>query len=254
MTPARLLYKAAGYPKSPKSTVNTNTACWLCGLPCNEIGVSVIKAVGESFTDYANVAVPESKYVCVPCVWVLSGRPPDTFRLYSVIWRTDRPLAASHPKATRVVPGAQLTAKNDLIEIRTILLDPPTDGSPWFCAIADSGQKHIVPFTSLNHGADQWIVRLEDDNIHGSPAKFGGIVHHCSVLYAAGFNRKEILEGRPAPRKLAKLGSDIWRQYGQSLDSKRGGGLLDLAVFLLRKKGIEDVIRETERFSDHVYL
>jgi hypothetical protein len=216
--------------------------------------VLVAKAVGESFTDHAEVAVPAASNVCVPCVWALSGKPPDTFRLYSVIWRTDRPLSASHPKAVRVASGSHLTAKNDLSEVRSILLDPPTDGSPWFCAIADSGQKHVVPFTPTNRGANQWVIRLERDDIHGSPAELGSLLHCCAVLYAAGFNREEILNGRPRAGKLIKAGFEFWRERDRFLNPRRGSALLDLAVFLLRKEGIKDVIRETERFAIHVHL
>lgn len=246
LTPARLLYTAAGKPASPKPVGRTSALCWLCGLSCDGTGVPVLGAIGESFTDHSRVAIPSSTHVCVPCVWVMSGRPPDTFRLFSVVWRTDRPLAPNHPKATRIIPGAQFSAKNDLTEIKNILLVPPSDGSVWFCAISNSGKKHVVPFTKLNLNSLQWIIRLEDEDIHGSSVVFKKIFHCCVELRLAGFSNNEILKGNPFHGKLVKTGIDFWRKRERFLNPWREGGLLSLAIFLLQGKVSDDIFKEND--------
>lgn len=246
-TPARLMYQAAGSPTCPKPTTEAHGPCWVCALPCEGSGVLVRKAVGESFTDHANVAVPDSDYICVPCTWALSGKPPNTFRLWTVIWRTDKQLKNGNAKAP-LFPPACLTAKNDLTELVNILLNPPRDGSPWFAAIADSGQKHVLPFTPLNHGP-YWNVRFEDETIHGSPLEFGQTLSVVATLYAAGFNREEIATGKPRPSKLIDSGFDFWRKHNKFLRIRRGGSLLRLAIFLLRKEGIEDVRKQARGYT-----
>jgi hypothetical protein len=148
-----------------------------------------------------------------------------------------------NPKAPNY-PPAHLTAKNDLSELLAVLIDPPNDGSPWFAAVADSGQKHVLPFTRLNHGA-RWQIRLEDEHIHGTPRAFGTLLHACAVLYAAGFSRDDIANGKPKPYKLLIAGPQFWKTHDTYLNPYRGGGLLRLAIFLLRKDGIKDVIKRT---------
>lgn len=245
MTPARLLYEAAGYPECPKPTEAADGPCWVCGLPCGGIGSLVRKAVGESFTDHANVAIPSADHICVPCTWVLCGRPPNTFRLWTVVWRTDRPMIDGNPKAMKI-PPAHLTAKNDLSELLAVLVDPPTDGSPWFAAVADTGQKHVLPFTKLNH-SERWCIRVENENVHGTAGEFAELVAVAANMYAAGFNREEILTGAARPSKLIAAGFEFWRRHVTYLRDKHRGSLLRLAVMFLSKKGIENVREQVGR-------
>jgi hypothetical protein len=157
-----------------------------------------------------------------------------------------------NPKAPSY-PPAHLTAKNDLSELLGVLLDPPTDGSPWFASVADSGQKHVLPFAKLNYG-ERWNVRLEDENVHGTSAGFGAVLHVAAILYQAGFNREEIETGAPRPSKLIEAGFEFWKKHNKYINPKRGGGLLRLAVFLLRKDGIEDVIERSRGFARCLHL
>ena len=132
-TAPRLLYELRGAPQVPLAEACPEQPCWVCAAPA-ACGVQVDRWMGSNFTGQNKVRSPESTHVCAACVYVMAGRPPDTFRLTSHLFE---------------LGGEYLTPnKGDKPAIRRFLRRQHL--GPWFAAIADSGQKHIVPWTPIN--------------------------------------------------------------------------------------------------------
>jgi hypothetical protein len=243
-TSARLLYEAAGRPPCPKPTHPADGDCYLCGLPCGDEGVKLRNACGPAFTDYHLAQAPGSDAVCVPCAWALAGKPPNSFRLWSAVYREDRPPGPSHEKAQEI-EHLQLTSRAEIGGIVDVLLEPPAAG-PWFCAVTSSGKVHTLPFTPVNLGGSaEWSVRFDRQTITTTTAQTRHVMHHTNALLAAGFLREDVLSGQPHPSKLVKHGIDIWRCHAKPLSRYRESALLELVVSLARKETYSDVRNRT---------
>ena len=240
VTPALLLWSDAGRPTPAKRGEPYDGPCYLCGEPSpTGTAVRVRDALGPSFTDHDQAADRRQTHVCVPCVWLLGGKPPDTFRLWSVVYRADRLAAPSNPKATYPHgPHTHCTSKSDVSEIVDVLLDPPS--APWVCSVADSGQIHILPWSRVNLG-DEWEVLFERQRICSDSRTFAGVLYHASALLAAGYIREDVETLDPHPSKLVKHGRAVWATHARPLQQWRRSGLLALAIALTRKESYADL-------------
>lgn len=170
--------------------------------------------------------------VCVPCSWAFTGRPPDTLRLWSVVYREDRPASPSHLKATALGGHTHLQNKADPSEFHRILASPPS--GPWVCSVADSGQIHVLPFARVNRGPARWTVRFERHDVTAAPEEYRSLSEAMQSLYDAGFSKDDIATA-PSPGRLFRAGIDLWRHHDSLLRRYRGGPLFTLSLFLLRK-------------------
>ena len=180
--------------------------------------------IGESFTDHSNVCVPSSNYICIPCIWVLSGKPPNTFRLWSVVYRQDRKMSLSDPKVFRKVNGIHFTKRTEPREIVDILINPPRSGL-YFVVVALTGKKHTLPFAKINFDHRLWTVRFEDKNIQGTSSNFRNALFNCALLHSLGFTCTEIETGNVCPNKVAE-NIEEWRRCQRELRVFRETDLL----------------------------
>lgn len=232
MNAARLLWIAAGCPDPRKPVRVVSGVCYWCGGRAAR-GCRTRDVLGSSFTDHDAATAPASSWLCEPCTWAMTGRPPDTLRLWSVLYREDRASPPSHRKAPPLGARIHLHNKADLSAFDAALRDPPV--GPWVCAIADSGQLHVVPFAAVNEGRAGWRVRFERLDVVATPAAYARLADAMATLYAAGFAKEEIARGAPAPHKLRGDGAARWRTAEVTLAAQRGSPLFDLSLFLLRK-------------------
>lgn len=126
-------------------------SCFYCGDGCvNEYDPP------SSFTGWSEVVSPGSRAICNGCAWQLNERreipwkdKPQKTRNYS--WLIERNKQTPLTKANKS-------------EIAKILLTPPPE--PWAMALADSGQKHLIYRTPVNHdNSDELAVLLETEVI-----------------------------------------------------------------------------------------
>lgn len=237
---SHILWDDARRPHATKPAPLYSGPCYLCG-ETSPTGTAIARkdALGPGFTDHDQAKRRDATHVCVPCVWLLGGKPPDTFRLWSVVYRTDRIAAPSNPKATYDHgPHTHCTSKSDVSEIVDVLLSPP-DG-PWICGVADSGQIHILPWSTINRGRE-WSVLYERVRVDSDSNTFARVLYHVTSLLAAGFIREDVETLAPHPSKLAKYGLEVWRQHARPLEQWRRSGLLALAIALTRKESYADV-------------
>jgi len=165
-----------------------------------------------------------------------------------------------NPKSLAAVaephPGMLLTARNDMRPVAALLASPP-DG-PWCVAVAESGQKHSLPWAPVNHGQGPWAVQLDAARVPGDPATFRLALSRSAALRKAGFTAAEITALDPG----GKLGSPLrekrggetvtlmtardrlaaWSAHSAALAPWRGSLVLFLANFMISKETLDDYL------------
>lgn len=238
---AGLVWELAGRPDPGKPTVTHHGPCYVCGQPCHgDVAVTTKKALGVNF-DHTRAGNRTSGHVCAACMWALSGKPPLSLRMWSGIAATNRHFPPNHPKCAYTGLGDRihLTNRADAREIAHLLTDPP-DG-PWCCWIAISGQKHVLPYTAVNHGAGPWAVQVEDAVATSTPDAFALTLAQVIALRQAGFPEQAIQAGHPGtwidgPERLA-----AWTTWGVPLSTLAGSPLLQLACLIPTKGTLDDL-------------
>jgi hypothetical protein len=234
----QLVYEAAGRPapRKPVVSVGPGGTCYWCAGALGSQACRQSVVCGETFTDHDVAAAPESPWVCVACTWSMTGRPPDTLRLWSVLWiEADpflSPLPPSHPSAPALGPLVHLQNKADLSAFDEVLRRPPR--TRWVASVADSGKLHVFPHAVVNSGPGPWRVRFERDDVLVDPGEYGRLADAVAEALAAGFYKSELLAVEPQPSRIARIGIESWRRYESAVARYRGGAVLDLAVFLSR--------------------
>ena len=241
----RMVWELAGRPPVARAAAvlfaDREAPCAMCGSVESRTAPTE-KAVGGNFTDQYLLARPDSSRICEGCVWVCSGKPPATVRMWTVVARPDLPAPPSHPKAVFGGAHVQYTARNDMRWVVSTLCDPP-DG-PWLVSVAESGQKHHVPYARVNHGAGRWAVRMDQADVVSTPAEFRAAFAHVVALRRAGFTTGEVENGAPSAVHLSVPGAlDLWRAYGEPLAPLRRSPLLHLACFLPNKEFLDEYAR-----------
>src|SRR5690606_35568556 len=113
---------------------------------------------GKSFTDPAHLRA-RSDRVCEGCAWAVTGRGMDQVRMWTIVARTDRELPPSNPKAAFAAPHLHFTSRADMRVVVDTLADPPE--GEWVVSVAESGQKHSLPYAVVNRGRARWRVRMD---------------------------------------------------------------------------------------------
>lgn len=234
MTACQLIWHSAGCPRPPKKTTTGGGQCYICGHQCDEEHVSTKLICGPNYTNHASARIPWSPCVCVPCAWVMSGRPPDTLRMWSVVYRDDGRVYPSDPKAPEI-DNTHLASRSETMGLLDTLLSPPDKGK-WFVAITTSGKIHTLPFTPVNNGQDTWSVRFERETITSSITEIAHVIRHTTELLSVGYSRGEVERLDPHPAKVAKHGISHWKKHAGFLRPYVTSNLLRLVTFLSRKE------------------
>lgn len=193
--------------------------CWVCAGAATR-GVVRERWQGANFTGQNKVRAPESSHVCEPCVFVMAGRPPDTLRMYSHLFD---------------VGGEYLRLnKGNKPAMRAFLRRH--HAGDWFAAIADSGQKHIVPWAPINPAGTRRPIVLFEETLVTLPAGDAGwtLVDRITALLTAGATKEEIDRGEYGQRAHA-LCHDAIETFEESWSAKRASPWFSLAVWLSQR-------------------
>lgn len=204
--------------------------CWVCGVGAHR-AMPRDDWNGATFTGQNRCARVESRWVCQPCVYIHSrlapvpGRPPaegkklgGNFRNYSHLWDE------------LGEPAYQNASKGEKPTILAFLRRPKV--GRWFAAIADSGQKHVIPWAPINHGPSG--VALFDEMLVTVPADDGGLIDDLATLLTAGATKEEIERGEYQPGAWTRCAPTI-RAFEERWSSERGGGWFALALWLAQR-------------------
>jgi hypothetical protein len=229
-----LIYEAVGRPDPRRDTHSATGRCYWCAAPIDARACKVDDVITDSFTDQDQALVRTSPWLCVACTWAMTGRPPDTLRLWSIAYRdAAAPWPSNHPSCT--LPSGAVHAQNkaDPSAFRALLREPPV--GRWVCSIADSGQIHTLPFAPVNVGSGRFGVRFERTTITTTAAEYGELDAAIHRLMRAGFTKTDITD-EPPPHRLVECGAELWMTERRRLAPWLRSSLLELVLFLARKE------------------
>ena len=227
MTPARDVFRIAGSPPM-EGCEDVAAACVVCARDWPRTH-AYRRWQGANFTDQNKLMGHGlSDRICEPCVYVHSwvappGYPPAEPGKKGVNLRL-----FSHMYDER---GYLFANKGSKPVIREWLRGPKR--GEWWAAIADSGQKHVLPWARANaaRARGNGIVRFEQrDVVIGDWL----LADAMTALLTAGVTKAELETGQYTPRawQLAERGvRDFEREYGR----ERGGGWYELALWLSQR-------------------
>jgi hypothetical protein len=152
------------------------------------------------------------------------GRPPKegmkfggNFRNYSHLWENDG-----------FYQNASKGEKPRILEF--LRRDHATD---WLCAVADSGQKHTIPWAPINPAGRSGLVLFDETTVRWSPAALV-MVDDMAALLTAGATKDEITSGAFTAFSWMRC-PDAVRAFEEAHGSKRGGAEFALAIWLAQR-------------------
>jgi len=218
-------------------------SCYLCGKPATKP-----LALKDSFTAHSLARCPESKHLCDRCDYALNLRclyyNPSKEKwvpLYARNWSwlyQGRTLLAPTIAAERTEGKYTMPTVSNLptrAQMRGWLLEPPKP--PFTIAIAESGQKHILPWAQEGHDRDYFPVQFEIDSLWIDRAQFAELLSHYEALMAIGFSKTEIDSGNWHSDRLMTAihhGWD-WQTHESAIAPHRGSRLLQLCSHVAQK-------------------
>lgn len=232
MRPSEILFRLAGSPVQPLCyDVRDGGRCWLCGSEVSR-GVPPAMWQGANFTDQNKARCQGATHVCEACVWACAWSVPPGFpppelgkkgvnlRLFSHLW------AEGESPEYQALNKAQKPIIRDWLQ--------RTHRERWFAAIADSGQKHLLPWTPLNGRTDPGagVVWFEERVVAlGSWLLFDDMTR----LLTVGVTKAELGDGRYAIRSMAEHRDNVFA-FEECWGAHRGGGWWSLALWLAQRE------------------
>ena len=240
---AAMAWEQAGRPLRatlPPAPLPSPQQCAACGTVTTEPVPARMTIGGPTFTEHDKLTGPRSDWTCYPCAWVMSGRPPDAIRMWSVACAPGLDLGPSHPASVKAVPGTHpglfLGNRKDLRPLAALLCTPPD--SPWCATMTGTGQKHCLPWAEVNHGAGRWHLRMDTADARAEPAEFTGLLARSAMLRQAGFTGAQITAVDPGG-SLTRERLPAWREHAPHLTPWRGSSALRLANLIVVKDHLD---------------
>jgi hypothetical protein len=161
----------------------------------------------------------------------MRGKPPDTMRAYSHLFEVD---------------GEYLKLnKGKKPEMREFLRRQ--HATSWFAAVADSGQKHIVPWTPVNQPGTKRPVVLFEEMLVMLPCGEPGwaLVDQMTELLTAGATKEDITRGTYSTFAYERCAEQIER-FETTWAWKRDAPWFSLAIWLAQR----DEVAVQERIAE----
>jgi len=240
LTPSQIVAELAGY--GPRDDCENHAGpCWVCAGRMTR-GQPVGKWSGSSFTGQSRVRCPDATHVCEACVWICSimtpvpGRPVKigkkrggNFRNYSHLWE-DNWDSPSFGDNNSQLAGYANASKGEKPTMRAFLAREHE--GEWFAAIADSGQKHMLPWAPMNGTGrsgvvlfDETLVQIPDDQ---------SLVVEITDLLTAGATKEEIGTGEYTPRAY-RLAAEQVLAFEARRSGERHSSWWTLALWLAQR-------------------
>lgn len=224
--------------------------CYLCAKP----GSNLLE-LSNSFTMHSSAKCPESKVMCDRCYSTISGSQKQLWYFnpnkdkWSKLW--GRSLSRVYQGDKLIAPTIEGTytegkdtyhvVKNLLtrVEIREFLLNPPEP--PFTIAIAESGQKHIIPWALEAQSKHLFPVQFELDTVY-IDSRFKNLLEAYEQLLGLGFSKSEIDTGDYRSDKLMKVFDQYWELEDQ-IKTVRETRLLQLISYVAQ---VPEVVKQPE--------
>lgn len=232
-----LIWMASGCPDQDDCETVTGR-CWHCGGP-QERGIEVNNWAGSGFNAYARAQHrhdPTATHVCEACVFICSrlspvpGRPPKAGKKLGGNFRN-----YSHAVAVRDDGSIRYlnASKAELGQLVDFIRDP--GGDPWAMAIGTSGQKHVIPYATMNRRGPVAVVAFEEESVRFKIDDFLALNERMNQLRASsGCSADAIRTGEYHPKDLER-DLDGVEQFEREYKRMRGSGIFNVAAFLTSK-------------------
>lgn len=235
---AQILWQHIGSPRSEDcADLPAPEPCWVCAGPAvrgMRVGHGAREWGGSSYTGQNKVRSPASTHVCEACVHLHSritpvpGRPAAEGKKFGGNWRN-----YSHLYDDGAPVPYQNASKGEKPLIRAFLRAP--HAGTWFAAIADSGQKHVLPWAPINPGGSTGRVLFDETviDLPRTPAGWG-LVDDMTALLTAGATKDEITTGRYESGAWSRCAAAI-QAFESAHAGERHGSFFTLAVWLAQR-------------------
>jgi hypothetical protein len=225
---ADVLFRLAGSPPQDRAQDVAAQRCRVCAA-LTERAVPYERWQGSDYTDQNKLRYIAGTHVCEPCVWAHAWNPPP-----------DQPPAAPGTRGVNLrlfshlydSRGYRSANKADKALIRTWLCAPKV--GPWFCAVADTGQKHVVPWTTPNLDPYVGVVRFEERDVVIDSRITRDWIDATIELLTAGATKAEIEAGVYRPETWLRCGGLV-REYEARFGAERGSGWAELTLWLAQR-------------------
>lgn len=213
--------------------------CYLCAKPgSNPLELS------NSFTMHSSAKCPESKVLCDRCYASISGDEKQLWYWnpskdkWSKIWgRSLSRVYQGNKLIAPVIEGEYTEGKDTFrvvknlltrVEIREFLLNPPEP--PFTIAIAESGQKHIIPWALEAQSKEVFPVQFELDTVY-IDHRFKEFLKIYEQLLKLEFSKTEIDSGNYRSDRLMKVFDQYW-DLEEKIKAIRGTRLMQLISYV----------------------
>lgn len=211
---SHILWHAAD---KPAGSGEERGICRVCGL--EGTGLPFGKWVRPTFTDWDKLV--QGDILCQPCQFAFCERS----ELLAARVGKDKPQRMRNYSHFVVSGGWVPLSKGDKARMAHILLHE----SPEVAVIAQSGQKHILPW------AVPGTVQFELTQIRDWH-RLGPLLAKVETLYS-GFSKGEIESGDYAQHRVLRFGTALWWKLEAEMKPVRQAALFELVLFLAQKKG-----------------
>jgi hypothetical protein len=222
----------------PEARDHDEEPCAICAGP-SSCGVPIAEATSSSTTDHALFRDPSHAWVCDACFFVrgrlspVPGRDPKEGKTLGGCWRN-----YSHFVDTTRYENASKGEKPKVLS----WLRSPKSGA-WACAIADSGQKHVLSYAPTNPaGTKRGRVRFEEQTVVLPGDDGWRIVDACAELLTAGATKEEIAHGDYTARAWTLCRSRI-EAFERDHGGHRGSAWFALVLWLSQRDEEQVAVR-----------
>lgn len=213
--------------------------CYLCGNHATK----PLK-LADSFTAHSAARVPTSSKMCDRCSWAIPLRcfysneaKGKWSKLFARNWSW---LFAGDKLISPIIEGEHTEGKDTLpivkslatrAEIREWLINPPQP--PFTIAIAESGQKHILPWARSAESREVFPVQFELDTVYVNCKDFIIALNNYEQLMTWGFSKTEIDSGDYRSDRLMGFvdNAEFW-EIDKAIALLRGSRSLQLISYV----------------------
>lgn len=213
--------------------------CYLCAKPAsNPLELS------STFTMHSSAKCPQSKLLCDRCHSTIAGNQKQLWywnenkNKWSKLWgRSLSRVYKGEKLIAPIIDGTYTEGKDTFpvvknlltrVEIREHLLNPPQP--PFTIAIAESGQKHIIPWALEAQNQDTFPVQFELDTVY-IDCRFKEYLQIYEKLMGLGFSKTEIDSGDYRSDRLMKVLDQYW-ELEERIQVIRGTRLMELINYV----------------------
>lgn len=241
ISPTQTIHALYGCPAvtqpEPTGPVDAPHGCRVCGAPCDR-GMAYEDWGGSDTTTPGRVRSWQSAVVCEACVAICARYSPCPARPAA---DGKEPIRWGNVSALYDDDGLVTATKGEKDRIRAWLAKPKR--GRWFAAIAESGQKHVIPWTPWNGaGTTRGVIRFEERDVVCSTADLLALVADMTAFLTAGATKETIESGDYSPNQWRTLGPRI-ELFEGAHGAERGGDVFALALWLAQRDEAETAAR-----------